>query len=121
MTFSQTVTNDSLVCIKPKIAREIAADLIRYDECKEIVTINDSTIQELNSIVFIQNESIDILTELNKTQGNRVKMLESEISKRDVVILQYKDDLRKASNWKRVYGLGFAVSLTTAVVIVLVQ
>lgn len=121
MTFSQTVTSDSLVCIKPTIARQIAQDLVRYDECKEISEIQDSTIYDLQSIVSIQNESIDILTEMNKTYASRTSMLEKTITLKDIEIANTKNDLRKSNNWKRFYGLGFTVTFTTTGALVLIH
>lgn len=121
MTFSQTVTSDSLVCIKPGVARQIAQDLVRYDECKEISEIQDSTIYDLQSIVSIQNESIDILTEMNKTYASRTSMLEKTITLKDIEIANTKNDLRKSNNWKRFYGIGFTVTLTTTGALVLIH
>jgi len=115
---SQNVTNDSVVCMELNIGRQVAQDLIRLDQLREITIINDSIIVDLKTTVSLQNENIDDLNEIITAKNNRIDILDTVIKNKDVEIANYKHDLEKSEKYKRLFS--FTSVATTAGIILLI-
>lgn len=94
IVFSQkdTTTNDSLVCIKKEIAKKIAKDLVKLDECLEQKTVLDNNILLLNNQLK-NKDSVIIL--LNKTNNLSNQSYINACLKYDIVNKQVLDTNKK--------------------------
>ena len=55
---SQTQSTDSVICLPLNVARQIAVDLIKYDECVEIVATQTEYIHLLEKRSIVQDSII---------------------------------------------------------------
>ena len=115
---SQTVTSDSVVCIELSIARQIAQDLIRLDQLREIQIVNDSIIVDLKNTILLQNDNINDLNEINTAKDNRISILETVIENKDIEIANYKHDLEKSEKFKRFFS-STSVATTAGIILLI--
>ena len=91
ITFSQTDTSnqlskDSTVCLPASIARQIAADLVSYDLCKEELT----SAEQLNELLNEKNQQLSkMLLEKDKQYG---------LCRTEVDLLKEKSDIYEQAN-----------------------
>ena len=91
IAFSQTDTsrqlsNDSVVCLPVNIARQVAADLVSYDLCKEVLT----SAEQLNKLLNEKNQQLSkMFLEKDKQYG---------LCRTEVDLLKEKNDIYEQAN-----------------------
>jgi hypothetical protein len=91
ITFSQTDTSrqlskDSVVCLPVNIARQVAADLVSYDLCKEELT----STEQLNKLLNEKNQQLSkMFLEKDKQYG---------LCRTEVDLLKEKNDIYEQAN-----------------------
>lgn len=117
--FSQNVTNkvDSVVVIKKEVAKKIAKDLNRLDECLATKTILDSNINLLTQ--QINNKDSIIFLEKKISQLNYENYL-SEKYKYNITSKQYLDTQKKLK-WSKTKTTVSQLALVVLAVLIAIK
>jgi len=122
ITFSQTDTSnqlskDSTVCLPASIARQVAADLVSYDLCKEELT----STEQLNKLLNEKNEQLSKAFLEKEKQYDLCKVEVDLLKEKSDVYEQAAIDLanknRKLKNTSIVLGTTTGVSVLLVVLL----
>ena len=117
-SFSQTVTNDSVVVIPLQTALQIAEDLVKYDECVEVLHTTNELLDLANEKIAKQDT---IITESLTTYmlcRNQVGVQDEQIDiyKAGLATLNAENiKLKKGIKW--LGGITLATTLTAVLVL----
>ena len=117
-SFSQTVTNDSVVVIPLQTALQIAEDLVKYDECVEVLHTTNELLDLANEKIAKQDT---IITESLTTY----MLCRNQVGAQDQQLTIFKDGLatlneenkRLKSGMKWLGGAAIVSTLTAVLVL----
>ena len=109
-SISQTVTSDSLVCIPPRVAKQIVIDLEHYDLVKVENDTLKSNIVDYQTIVEKQNDIIVIKDSLITTLDSAAVNLTLKTATKDVIIEEKNTAIGKLKKQRNIAG-GSAIGL----------
>ena len=120
-SFSQTVTRDSVVVLPVTIALQIAEDLVKYDECVEVLHATDELLDLANQKINKQDTII--------MESLSVYMLcRAQVEAQDQQITIYKDGLsalnaknKRLKSGMKWLGGAAIVSTLTAVLLLFIN
>jgi TolA-binding protein len=108
--FSQTDTTSTT--LPNKILREVAKDLIRYDGCKEELSLANQKIEKMTEIDLLKDQFIGVLNQ--KDNNNQFIIQQQELQ-----IFQYQkmtDDLIKEINSEKNKTLFWRITAGVAII-----
>jgi hypothetical protein len=109
-SISQTATSDSLVCIPPRVAKQIVTDLKHYDLLKVENDTLKSNIVDYQTIIEKQKDIIIIKDSLITTLDSTAVNLTLKTATKDVIIEEKNTAIKKLKKQRNIAG-GSAIGL----------
>jgi len=117
-SISQTATSDSLVCIPPRVAKQIVTDLEHYDLLKVENDTLKSNIVDYQTIIEKQNDIIVVKDSLIMTLDSTAVNLTLKSATKDAIIDEKNDTIEKITKQRNIAG-GTAVGLILLVLLLI--
>lgn len=117
-SISQTDTSDSLVCIPPRVAKQIVTDLEHYDLLKVENDTLKSNIVDYQTIIEKQNDIIVVKDSLIMTLDSTAVNLTLKSATKDAIIDEKNDTIEKITKQRNIAG-GTAIGLILMVLLLI--
>lgn len=122
-SFSQNATSktDSVLILPYSVALQVAEDLVRYDECKEVLAASFDLLDIANEKISTQQKIIDESTIQYVLCRDQVKTQQeqSQIFKDGLIDLNNQNEsLKKQRN---LFGAGFGAAILTTILVLFIK